>query len=95
MVKAKRSIPRTCHCGSGKLPGIMREHGWCCGECFNDFRRCPGSAQPIECGECGTTFRGEPTETPCPRCGSHDHLVPVNAQIVRTAIKATVRGMEG
>ena len=59
MVKAKRSIPRTCHCGSGKLPGIMREHGWCCGECFNDFRRCSGSAQTV-----------------------------------RTAVKASVRGME-
>jgi len=37
----------------------MREHGWCCGECFNDFRRCSGSAQTV-----------------------------------RTAVKASVRGME-
>lgn len=34
--------PASCHCGSGKLPGIMRPNGWCCGECHNDFHYCPG-----------------------------------------------------
>lgn len=38
----RRKAPDRCHCGSGKLPGIMRTHGWCCGECYNDRTQCPG-----------------------------------------------------
>ena len=38
------NLRHVCHCGSGKLPGIMRPHGWCCGECYNDRKRCQGPA---------------------------------------------------
>lgn len=37
-------LPKVCHCGSGKFPGIMRPHGWCCGECYNDRHVCPVGA---------------------------------------------------
>jgi len=43
--KPKRHVlPKVCHCGSGKSPGIMRagENCWCCGDCYNDKHYCPG-----------------------------------------------------
>jgi len=92
MVKAKRSIPRTCHCGSGKLPGIMREHGWCCGECFNDFHRCPGAEHPDRAVVNETLLS---TNDPNQRDMWQRVLRALDAQAQRTAHKATVRGIEG
>jgi hypothetical protein len=39
---------QTCHCGSGKLPGVMRDYGWCCAECYNDWHHCPGPSYRAE-----------------------------------------------
>lgn len=46
----RAKLPSVCHCGSGKLPGIMRlpeRSGaavrWCCGDCYGR-RWCPGAA---------------------------------------------------
>ncbi len=44
-----------CHCGSEKLPGVMRtdlpqvrgQSAWCCGVCFNDFMQCPGESVTV------------------------------------------------
>lgn len=43
---AKRTLPKVCHCGSGKFPGILRPNGgWCCGECHNDRNHCAVNAE--------------------------------------------------
>ena len=50
-------VYKVCHCGSGKLPGIMRvdlpwKRGepsqWCCATCHNDFKQCPGESMSKE-----------------------------------------------
>ena len=55
--RRKRTMKNAvCHCGSGKMPGIMRpkgfghrrQNGWCCGECYNDRNRCPGLSDTDE-----------------------------------------------
>jgi hypothetical protein len=70
---SKAKLPKVCHCGSGKYPGIMRNLppapgewrdrlGWCCGECHNDRLRCPGAAR-------ATTTNDDGERLSCEECG--------------------------
>ena len=59
----QRKPESICHCGSGKVPGTMRDNGWCCGVCYNDFKFCQGPTPGYKSDDFGGCVEG---------CASHN-----------------------